>query len=96
MKLLTFAPDRHSAPRLGAYLGNQRVLDLQRGYAQAFGGAAPDWFGSVAALLARRRAGAGAGAADDRSRAKTDAALHHDVDAIVFHPPTGPSPRSCA
>ena len=92
MKLLTFAPDRQSAPRLGAYLGNQRVLDLQRAYAQAFGAAAPDWFGSVAALLGGGEP-ALALARQTIDRAKTDAALHHDVDVIVFYPPTGPSAK---
>jgi 2-keto-4-pentenoate hydratase/2-oxohepta-3-ene-1,7-dioic acid hydratase in catechol pathway len=92
LKLLTFAPDRLSAPRLGAYLGNQRVLDLQRSYSQTFGGAAPDWFSSVAALL-----GGGdpalALARQTIDRSTSGAAPLHDVDAIVFYPPTGPAAK---
>lgn len=89
MKLLTFAPDRHSAPRLGAYLGNQRVLDLQRGYAQVFGGAAPDWFGSVSALLAGVEPALALARQTIDLTGKGDEALQHDVDTIVFYPPTG-------
>ena len=50
MKLLTYSPDKRSAPRLGAFLGADGVLDLPRAYGRAFHGQAPDWFGSVGAL----------------------------------------------
>jgi 2-keto-4-pentenoate hydratase/2-oxohepta-3-ene-1,7-dioic acid hydratase in catechol pathway len=92
LKLLTFAPDRLSAPRLGAYLGNQRVLDLQRSYSQTLGAVAPDWFSSVAALL-----GGGdpalALARQTIDRSTSGAAPLHDVDAIAFYPPTGPAAK---
>ena len=92
MKLLTFAPDRLSTPRLGAYLGNQLVLDLQRSYSQTFGGAAPDWFSSVPALLAGGDP-ALALARQTIERSASGAAPLHDVDAIVFSPPTGPAAK---
>ena len=93
MKLLTFAPDQRSAPRLGAYLGNQRVLDLQRGYAQEFGAAAPDWFSSVAVLLAGGEPALTlARQTIDRS-ATSGTAVLHDADTIVFHPPTSRSAK---
>jgi 2-keto-4-pentenoate hydratase/2-oxohepta-3-ene-1,7-dioic acid hydratase in catechol pathway len=90
LKLLTFSIDRHSAPRLGAYLGAERVLDLARTYEAVFGGRAPDWFGSVAALLP---GGEGALAlarqAIERAGPAPDRALLHDAARVVFHPPTG-------
>ena len=94
MKLLTFSPDAHSAARLGAYLGNQRVLDVPLAYARRFHGTAPDWFGSVGTLLAGGDA-ALALVRDvvDGAGANTEPAVLHDVDRIVFGLPTGPCPK---
>jgi 2-keto-4-pentenoate hydratase/2-oxohepta-3-ene-1,7-dioic acid hydratase in catechol pathway len=93
VKLLTFSPDTHSVPRLGAYLGDGNVLDLSRAYTHACHGRPPDWFDSVGGLLTGGRP-ALALARDVVGRVGGDPvpALVHDVDRIVFHPPTG----SCA
>ena len=94
MKLLTFSPDTYSSPRLGAYLGGQRVLDLPGAYAHGFRGQAPDWFGSVGALL---RGGEPALALArevlERVGERPDGTLLRDVDRIVFYPPTGACPK---
>ena len=93
MKLLTFSPDAHAAPRLGAYLGDDRVLDLPRAYAHLFHGQAPDWFGSVGALLAGGdRALALARDVLDRAGDREAALLHH-ANTILFGLPTGSSPK---
>ena len=94
MKLLTFSPGANSAPRLGACLGNQRVLDVPLAYSRGFHGKAPDWFGSVGALLA----GGDAALALVRdvlegAGANPEPALLHDVDSIVFGLPTGTCPK---
>ena len=105
MKLLTFSPARDAAARLGAYLGGRRVLDLPAAYAQRFGGRAPDWFGSVAALLgggepalalARQVVEHAGGAPDNEPENGVGGHLSrtlHDVDRIVFHPPAGASAK---
>ena len=94
MKLLTFSPDARSAPRLGAYLGSDRVLDVSSAYGHAFHGTAPDWFGSVGHLLAggdpafsllREVLG--------RIGPDRDSSLVHDLSRIVFGLPTGISPK---
>jgi 2-keto-4-pentenoate hydratase/2-oxohepta-3-ene-1,7-dioic acid hydratase in catechol pathway len=94
VKLLTFSPDTHSAPRLGAYLGDQSVLDLPKAYTHGFHGRAPDWFDSVGKLLAGGEP-ALALARDVVERVSGDSApgLVHDVDRIAFHPPTGACPK---
>lgn len=51
MKLLTFSRDVYSESRLGAVLGEDAVIDMAAAYEQNCGAEAPDWFGSVAALL---------------------------------------------
>lgn len=94
MKLLTFAPDTHSAPRLGAYLGNRRVLDLRRAYRLLFGGHAPDWFGSVGELLTGGEPAMSlAREVVDRAGRDHGTAALHDVDHVVFYPPTGQMPK---
>jgi 2-keto-4-pentenoate hydratase/2-oxohepta-3-ene-1,7-dioic acid hydratase in catechol pathway len=94
LKLLTFSLDKHSARRLGAYLGDQRVLDVPRAYAHAFHGQAPDWFGSVGELLTGGNpALALVGDVLERVGSNPDGGLLHDVDGIVFHPPTGVCPK---
>ena len=94
MKLLTFSPNKHSGPRLGACLGEGVVLDLPRAYSHVFQGQAPDWFGSVGALLnGGDRALELAREVLDRVGEGADAALQHDVNGIVFHPPTGSCPK---
>lgn len=94
MKLLTFSPDANSAPRLGACLGDRHVLDVPLAYARGCQGKAPDWFGSVGALLAGGDA-ALALVRDvlERAGANPDPALLHDVDRIVFGLPTGTCPK---
>lgn len=94
MKLLTFSPDANSAPRLGAYLGEQRVVDMPRAYAHAFHGQAPDWFASVGDLLTGGdRALALVREVLERAGANPERALLHDVGGIVFGPPTGTCPK---
>ena len=94
MKLLTFSPDGKAGARLGAYLGDERVLDLPLAYGQAFGARPPDWFGSVACLLdGGAPALALARQVIDRVGARPDPSVLHDVDAITFHPPTGACPK---
>lgn len=94
MKLLTFSPDRHSAPRLGAFLGDAGVLDLPGAFARAFHGRAPDWFGSVGALLnGGDPALALARDVVERTGGHADPALRHAVDGVLFHPPTGACPK---
>jgi 2-keto-4-pentenoate hydratase/2-oxohepta-3-ene-1,7-dioic acid hydratase in catechol pathway len=94
LKLLTFSPDARSASRLGAYLGDERVVDVSAAYVHAFHGRPPDWFLSVghvltggdpALALARDVIGAVAG--------DPDAALVHDTRRIVFGLPTGLCPK---
>ena len=94
MKLLTYSPDKHSAPRLGAFLGADGVLDLPSAYARAFHGQAPDWFGSVGAMLAGGDP-ALALARDvlERVGGDADETLLHDVNAVMFHPPAGRCPK---
>jgi len=94
VKVLTFSPDANSAPRLGACLGHQRVLDVPLAYSRGFHGKAPDWFGSVGELLA----GGDAALALVRdvlegAGANPEPALLHDVDRIVFGLPTGTCPK---
>ena len=94
MKLLTFSPDANSAPRLGAYLGDQRVLDLPLAYARGFHGRAPDWFESVGALLTGGDpALALACEVLERVGGNPERTLLHDVDAIVYGLPTGTRPK---
>jgi 2-keto-4-pentenoate hydratase/2-oxohepta-3-ene-1,7-dioic acid hydratase in catechol pathway len=94
LKLLTFSPDRHSTPRLGAYLGDQRVLDLPLAYCRGFNGQAPHWFGSVSDLLAGGDpALALVREVLERAGRNSEAAVLHDVDRIIFHPPTGIRPK---
>lgn len=94
MKLLTFSPDANSAPRLGAYLGAQRVLDVPRAYARGFHGRAPDWFDSVGELLT-----GGDPALElvrevlERVGGNPERTLLHDVDGIVCGLPTGTCPK---
>lgn len=94
MKLLAFAPDNHSVPRLGAYLGDKRVLDLPLAYADGFNGQAPHWFASVGALLSGGEPALGL--VRDVLKCvgpNPDRALLHDVEEIVFYPPTGTIPK---
>lgn len=94
MKLLTFSPDTQAGPRLGAYLGGRRVLDVPRAYGQIFHGRAPDWFSSVGALLAGADpAMALAREVLDRVGPNPDGALLHDADAIIYGAPTGICPK---
>jgi 2-keto-4-pentenoate hydratase/2-oxohepta-3-ene-1,7-dioic acid hydratase in catechol pathway len=94
VKLLTFSPDRHSAPRLGAFFGDAGVLDLPAAFARAFHGRAPDWFGSVGALLnGGDPALALARDVVERAAGQADPSLLHAVDGVLFHPPTGACPK---
>jgi 2-keto-4-pentenoate hydratase/2-oxohepta-3-ene-1,7-dioic acid hydratase in catechol pathway len=52
LKLLTFSRDAASASRLGASIGGDTIMDMQLAHEQCWGARAPDWFGSVADLLA--------------------------------------------
>lgn len=94
MKLLTFAPDARSAIRAGAYAGGGTVVDLPRAFATVFDAEPPAWFSSVGELLK-----GGEPALElarmtlERAVRVDDDALHHDVDRIVFHPPTGPTAK---
>lgn len=94
MKLLTFSPDAHARPRLGAYLGDRRVVDLPLAYAHGFAGQAPHWFDSVGALLT---GGDPALALTrevlERVGRTPDPALLHDTERIVFGLPTGACPK---
>jgi 2-keto-4-pentenoate hydratase/2-oxohepta-3-ene-1,7-dioic acid hydratase in catechol pathway len=94
LKLLTFSTEKNSAPRLGAYLGQEGIADLPRAYAACCGGQAPDWFNSVGALLTGGEP-ALALVRDvlDRFKGSAEPGLLHEVDAIVFHPPTGSCPK---
>lgn len=89
MKVLTFSESERSRQRLGTYIGDGRVVDMPEAYAHAFHGRAPDWFDSVGALLS---GGDGALALAreviERIGGNPDRSLLHDVDAIVFAPPT--------
>lgn len=90
MKLLTFSTDAQTGLRLGAYLGGDRVLDLPAAYARSFGGRAPDWFASVAALLAGGDpALALARQVLERAGRAPVGMLVHDLDRITFYPPVG-------
>lgn len=51
MKLLTFSKDATTSSRLGARIGGDTIIDLALAYEQCWRARAPDWFGSVAALL---------------------------------------------
>lgn len=51
MKLLTFATDTAAPSRLGAFRGGDTILDMSSAHEECWSGRAPDWFGSVAALL---------------------------------------------
>ena len=89
MKLLTFRPDAHAHTRLGAYLADQRVIDLRHAYIQAFQGQPPDWFDSVGALLSGgERAVDLAREVVDRAGSSLDPSLLFDVERIAFGPPT--------
>jgi 2-keto-4-pentenoate hydratase/2-oxohepta-3-ene-1,7-dioic acid hydratase in catechol pathway len=94
MKLLTFSTDSYSTRRLGAYLGERRVLDLPRAYTLSFGGQAPDWFASVADLLMGGEPALSlARQVVERANADSGVAALHDVDRIAFHPPTAHVPK---
>ena len=94
MKLLTFSPDANSAPRLGAYLGDQRVLDVPRAYARGFHGRAPDWFGSVGELLTGGDSAlALVREVLERVGGNPERTLLYDVDGIVCGLPTGTCPK---
>lgn len=94
MKLLTFSTDPNSSPRLGADLDGQRVVDMALAYTHCSEGRAPDWFGSVAALLA-----GGETALDlarevlERIGSSPDSSVLHDRNAIIFRAPTGDCPK---
>lgn len=51
MKLLTFSKDATTSSRLGARIGGDTIIDMALAYEQCWRARAPDWFGSVAALL---------------------------------------------
>jgi 2-keto-4-pentenoate hydratase/2-oxohepta-3-ene-1,7-dioic acid hydratase in catechol pathway len=51
LKLLSFSIDATSPCRLGAFTGGDTIIDMPLAYEQCWGARAPDWFGSVAALL---------------------------------------------
>ena len=94
MKLLTYAPDASAPARLGAYLGDGRVLDVAAACERAFGGRAPDWFDSVGDLLAGGdRALSLAREVVDRTGGTADPALLHPEDAILFRPPAPPTAK---
>lgn len=59
MKLLTFSRDAASASRLGASIGGDTIIDMQLAHEQCWAARAPDWFGSVADLLAGGEAAMG-------------------------------------
>ena len=94
MKLLTYSPDAHGRPRLGAFLGDGRVLDVGAAYEQAFHGRPPGWFDSVGELLAGGD-GALALARDvlQRFGDSGDPTLIHPEATIVFRPPTRPDAK---
>jgi 2-keto-4-pentenoate hydratase/2-oxohepta-3-ene-1,7-dioic acid hydratase in catechol pathway len=94
LKLLTFSTEKNSARRLGAYLGDAGVADLPRAYASSYSGQAPDWFNSVGALLSGGEP-ALALVRDVLQRVNGNAkpGLLHDLDNIIFHPPTGACPK---
>ncbi|MGH8295612.1 MAG: fumarylacetoacetate hydrolase family protein [Steroidobacteraceae bacterium] len=52
MKLLTFAEHTASPSRLGACVGRDTIIDMRLAYEECWAARAPDWFGSVADLLA--------------------------------------------
>lgn len=96
MKLLTFTTLHDSRKRLGAYVGNNSVVDMPRAYHAGFSGEPPDWFDSVNNLLkggepAMQLAGnvvayaGGQGGPDD--------SILRDVDNIRFLPPAGDSAK---
>src|SRR5215208_4013491 len=92
-KLLTFAPDTHSTPRLGAFLGDQ-VLDMRRAYLRVFQGTPPDWFGSVGEVLnGGEPALALVRELLQRVGANREPSELHHADRIVFGLPTGTSPK---
>ena len=94
MKLLTYRPDRHSSQRLGAHLGNGRILDVSHAYARACGGRPPDWFNSVGDLLAGGpRAVALAREVVDGAAAHPDPSAVHREDTIRFGVPTAPTAK---
>ncbi len=51
MKLLTFSKDATAPTLLGACIGGETIIDMSEAYEQCWHARAPDWFGSVAALL---------------------------------------------
>jgi 2-keto-4-pentenoate hydratase/2-oxohepta-3-ene-1,7-dioic acid hydratase in catechol pathway len=90
VKLLTFSPGAHAVPRLGASLGDQRVLDVPRAYERVCRGRPPDWFGSVGALLTGGDpALALVREVLDRAAGEVDPALIHEPERIAFAPPAG-------
>ena len=94
MKLLNYRPDQQSRERLGAHLGDRRILDLANAYRHAFDGRPPDWFDSVGELLAGgERALALAREVVERAGRNGDEALLHSEDTILFGVPTTPSAK---
>lgn len=70
------------------------MIDVARAYARCFDGHAPDWFGSVGGLLAGgEKALELACELIARLGDEPDADVLHDMDEIVFHPPTGSCPK---
>jgi 2-keto-4-pentenoate hydratase/2-oxohepta-3-ene-1,7-dioic acid hydratase in catechol pathway len=51
LKLLTFSVDATSPCRLGAFTGDDTIIDMPLAHEECWSARAPDWFGSVAALL---------------------------------------------
>ena len=95
MKLLTFTTARSSAQRLGAYIGDDNVVDVGRAYESENQATAPHWFESVnnllkggdpALALAQETVNAVANNEGDDS-------AYLNVDDIDFHPPAGDSAK---
>jgi len=91
LKLLTFTTPRSSAQRLGAYIDDDKVVDISRAYEFENQATAPDWFGSVNNLL---KGGNSAMAlaqetVDAVANNKGDDSVYLNVNEIDFHPPAG-------
>jgi 2-keto-4-pentenoate hydratase/2-oxohepta-3-ene-1,7-dioic acid hydratase in catechol pathway len=94
VRLLNYRPDRQSRERLGAHLGDRRILDLADAYAHAFDGRPPNWFDSVGDLLAGgERALALAREVIGRAGRNPEKALLHAEDTILFGVPTARSAK---
>ena len=96
MKLLSFSTDRQSAPRLGAHVGNSKVIDIGVAYRRIYEAEPPNWFDSVSSLVAGGEtarnlanevvSGVTTSPMESKKEDREERAITHDADNILFHP----------